>query len=117
MNDTILGTVKKICDVAEDDTSFDQDLIIHINTVLMVIMQEWHGMDTAFRVEDGSETWDDLLGDEVNFEGVKDLVGLKVKQVFDPPTNSTVSQAIKEQIDMLEWRLYIWKDMNRLKEE
>ena len=114
MNDNILNSVKKICNVAEDDSSFDQDLILYINSALMTIMQEWHGMDTAFRVEDGSETWDDLLGEDTNFEGVKELVGLKTRLMFDPPSNSSVMQALKDEIQNLEWRLYIWKDMDRL---
>lgn len=117
MNDNILDSVKKMCNVAEDDPSFDQDLILYINSALMTIMQEWHGMDHAFRVEDGSETWDDMLGVvDTDFEGVKELVGLKVRMVFDPPSNSSVMQALKEEIQNLEWRLYIWKDMDRLKE-
>ncbi len=118
MNDNILDSVKKMCNVAEDDPSFDQDLIIYINSALMTIMQEWHGMDHAFRVEDGSETWDDLLGAaDSDFEGVKELVGLKVRLVFDPPSNSSVMQALKDEIQNLEWRLYIWKDMDRLRED
>ena len=115
MNDNILNSVKKMCNVAEDDSSFDQDLIIYINSALMTIMQEWHGMDHAFRVEDGSETWDDLLGaGETDYEGVKELVGLKVRLVFDPPSNSSVMQALKDEIQNLEWRMYIWKDNERL---
>ena len=114
MNDNILDSVKKMCNVAEDDSSFDQDLIIYINSALMTIMQEWHGMDNSFVVEDGTEEWSDFLGDNTDFEGVKQLVGLKVKLMFDPPSNSSVMQAINDQIKDLEWRLYIWKDMDRL---
>lgn len=114
MNDTILSSVKKICNVAEDDTSFDQDLIIYINSALMTIMQEWYGMDHAFRVQDGTETWGDLLGSETDYEGVKELVGLKTRLMFDPPSNSSVMQALKDEIQNLEWRLYIWKDNERL---
>ena len=112
MTDSILDSVKKMCNVAEDDPSFDQDLILYINSAFMTIMQEWHGMDHAFRVVDGSETWDDLLADDTDFEGVKELVGLKVRMVFDPPSNSSVMQALKDEIQNLEWRLYIWKDMD-----
>lgn len=114
MNDNILSSVKKLCNVSEDDKSFDQDLIIHINTVLMTVMQEWHGMDSSFRIEDGTETWDDLLGEDVNYEGLKDFVGLKVRLLFDPPSNSALLQSINEQIKDLEWRLYFWKDLERI---
>lgn len=114
MNENILGSVKKMCNIAEDDKSFDSDLILYINSALMTIMQEWHGMDHALRLEDGTETWDDLLGDDIDFEGVKELVGLKVRMVFDPPTSSSVMDALKAEIENLEWRLYIWKDMDRI---
>ena len=110
MNDTILGSVKKMCNVAEDDSSFDQDLIIYINSALMTIMQEWHGMDHAFRVEDGTETWDDLLGYDTDFEGVQELVGLKVRLVFDPPTSGGAMEALKSVIDESEWRLNVQVD-------
>lgn len=116
MTDNILASIKKINNVIEDDDSFDQELIMYINSALMVIMQEWHGMDHAFRVEDGTETWSDLLGEDTDYEGVKELVGLKVKLMFDPPSNSTVLQAINDQIKDLEWRLYLWKDNNRIDE-
>lgn len=114
MNDNILTSVKKLNNILEDDNSFDQELIMYINSALMTIMQEWHGMDHAFRIEDGTETWDDLLGEDADYEGVKELVGLKVKMMFDPPSNSSVLQAVNDQIKDLEWRLYIWKDNNRI---
>ena len=116
MNDNILASVKKLCNVLEDDNSFDQELILLINSALMVIMQEWHGMDHAFKLEDGTETWDDLLGEDTDYEGVKELIGLKVKLMFDPPSNSAVIQAMNDQIKDLEWRLYLWKDNDRIDE-
>ena len=117
MNENILASVKKICNIADPDTSFDSELIIFINTVLMELMQEWHGMNSAFRLEDGTETWDELLGEDTDYEGVKELVGLKVRLMFDTPTSGSVMQAIQDQIKNLEWRLYFWKDLERIDEE
>ena len=114
MNENILASIKKMNNVLEDDKSFDQDLILYINSALMVVMQEWHGMDHAFRLEDGTETWDELLGEDVDYEGVKELIGLKVRLMFDPPTSSTAMQAITDQIKDLEWRMFIWKDNERI---
>lgn len=113
-NDNILTSVKKMNNVLEDDHSFDQDLIMYINSALMVIMQEWHGMDHALKLEDGTETWDDLLGEDTDYEGVKELVGLKVRLMFDPPSSSTAVEAIKAQIQDLEWRMFVWKDNERI---
>ena len=117
MNENILASVKKICNIADPDTSFDSELIMYTNSVLMTLMQEWHGMDHAFRLEDGTETWDELLGEDTDYEAVKELVGLKVRLIFDTPTSGSVMQAIQDQIKMLEWRLYFWKDLERINEE
>ena len=117
MNNNILSSVKNVCNIADPDTSFDNELILYTNTVLMELMQEWHGLDHAFRLEDGTETWDQLLGEDTDYEGVKELVGLKVRLMFDTPTSGSVLQAIQDQIKNLEWRLYFWKDLKRIDEE
>lgn len=114
MNENILASIKKMNNVLEDDNSFDQDLILYINSALMVVMQEWHGMDHAFKLEDGTETWDDLLGEDTDYEGVKELIGLKVRLMFDPPASSVAVEAIKAQIQDLEWRMFLWKDNERI---
>lgn len=116
MDNNILTSIKKINNIADSDTSFDQELILYINSALMVIMQEWHGMNHSFKLLDGTETWQDLLGEDTDYEGIKEFIGLKVKLMFDPPSNSAVLQAINERIKDLEWRLYFWKDNERIDE-
>lgn len=118
MNDSILTSIKKFLGVVESDISFDAELIMLINSVLMVIMQEWHGVDHAFRIEDKYATWDEFLGeDEVDYEALKIYVGLRVKLIWDPPTNSAVIEAMKKEMEDLEWRMYVWKDNLRIDEE
>ena len=117
MKESILDTVKEAVGIVDpSDTSFDNDLIMSINTVLMTIMQEWYGMDHAFHIEDATARWSDFLGsdDKVDYEAVKNLVCLKVRMLFDPPTSSVLIDAINEQIKDLEWRLYFWKDLERI---
>lgn len=114
MNDNILESVKRINNISKDDKSFDSELMMYTNSALMTVMQEWYGMDKAVYLEDGSETWDEVVGEDTDYEAVKQFVGLKVRLAFDPPTNSTLLQSINDQIKDLEWRLYIWKDMQRL---
>lgn len=116
MDNNILTSIKKINNIADSDISFDQELILYINSALMVIMQEWHGMNHSFKLLDGTETWQDLLGEDTDYEGIKEFIGLKVKLMFDPPSNSAVLQAINERIKDLEWRLYFWKDNERIDE-
>lgn len=115
MTDSILTSIKKLLGIVESDTSFDAELIMLINSALMVIMQEWYGVDHAFRIEGKSETWEDFLGEtETDYEGLKQYIFLRVKMVFDPPTNSSVIEAMKKEMEDLEWRMYIWKDNLRL---
>ena len=114
MNESILESVKRICNVAPEDKSFDAELVMYTNSALMTVFQEWHGQDQAIRIEDGNERWDDLLDEDTDFEAVKQLVGMKVRLTFDPPSNSSVLQAYKEEIANLEWRLYAWKDLQRV---
>ena len=56
-------------------------------------------MDHSFKVVDGTESWDDLLKGDGDYEAVKEDIGLRVKLMFDPPSNSAVLQAIKDQIN------------------
>ena len=118
MTDSILTSIKKLLGIVESDTSFDSELIMLINSALMVIMQEWYGMDHAFRIEDKTATWDDLLGEEeVDYEGIKQYIFLRVKMIFDPPNNSSVIEAMRKEMEDLEWRMYVWKDNIRIDDE
>ena len=117
MTDSILTSIKKLLGIVESDTSFDSELIMLINSALMVIMQEWYGMDHAFRIEDKTATWDDILGEDVDYEGIKQYIFLRVKLIFDPPNNSSVIEAMRKEMEDLEWRMYVWKDNVRIDDE
>lgn len=113
MNDSILITVKKLIGLAEDDASFDEDLLVHINSVLLVLTQLGIGVSTGFDLQDDSASWEDLLGPDCDpevFRSVKSYITLKVRKIFDPPQNGTVMQAIDSAINELEWRLNVQVD-------
>ena len=113
MNDSILTSIKKLLGITEEYDTFDQDIIIHINTVFMNINQLGIGPSEGFRIENKSETWDDFIDVDAEPEklvllsAVKDYIYLKVRLIFDPPLNSAIIEAIKQQINELEWRLNI----------
>ena len=104
--DSILTSVKKIIGIAEEDESFDVDLIIHINSVLMTLNQIGIGPEEGFYIRDKSAVWGDFITENTNMEAVKSYVGLRVRMIFDPPANGSVAEAIKATIAELEWRLY-----------
>jgi len=110
MNESILTSIKKILGIEEDYEQFDQDIIMHINTVFMILNQLGVGPDSCFTVNDKEATWSDFTSDATNVEAIKTYMGLKVRLIFDPPTSSSVIDATNRIISELEWRLNVQVD-------
>ena len=106
MSESILTSVKKLLGIAEDYTFFDADLLMDINTVLMILHQMGVGPEEPMYISDASTVWADLFGEKTDIQAVKTYIALKVKLMFDPPQNSGHTNAINETIRELEWRLY-----------
>lgn len=97
--ESILTSIKKLLGPDEDDTSFDVDITIHINTALFRLNQLGVGPSSGYVVVDKSQTWSDFVGSpRKDLEAIKTYVYLKVKLVFDPPQSATLIDAIKSQI-------------------
>lgn len=107
--DSILTSIKKLLGIAEEYEQFDADIIMHINTVFMILNQMGVGPKEAFSISDSSSTWDEFTNDS-DFEAVKSYVYMKVRLMFDPPLSSAVTEAINRNINELEWRLYVSAD-------
>ena len=108
--DSILTSIKKMLGITEEYEHFDQDIIIHINTVFMVLNQLGVGPSEGFSIHDKNAIWSDFISDMNKIEAVKSYMYLKVKLLFDPPLSSSVVESIKNQINELEWRLNIAVD-------
>ena len=110
--ESILTSIKKLLGVEEDYTHFDADLIMHINSVFMILTQLGVGPSQGFVIEDETATWNDFLpGDDlVRLSAVKSFVYMKVRLLFDTPSSSTVVESTNKLISELEWRLYISAD-------
>lgn len=105
-SESILTSIKKLIGMTEDYDAFDTDIIIHINSVFMILNQLGVGPSKPFRIIDKNDLWAEFLSeDDKNFDAVKTYVYLKTKIVFDPPSSSIIMQAMKEAINELEWRL------------
>jgi len=102
---SILTSIKKLLGLEEDYVQYDNDIIIYINSVLMILNQLGVGPTTGFSITDKTKTWTDYLGTEINIESVKPYIYLKVRLIFDPPSSNSVIEAIERQITELEWRL------------
>lgn len=108
--DSILTSIKKLLGITEEYENFDQDIIMHINSAFMILNQLGVGPKSGFSISDKSSTWNEFIPESSNLEAVKTYVHLKVKLMFDPPLSSTVIEAIKSQINELEWRLNVSVD-------
>ena len=108
--ESILTSIKKLLGIAEDYEHFDSDIIIHINSVFSILTQIGVGSDIGFSISDKTATWSDFISDSTNLEMVKTYVYLKVKLLFDPPLNSSVTNSIEKTISELEWRLNVAVD-------
>ena len=105
MEENILDSIKKLLGIPEDYTAFDQDIMIHINSVFMILSELGVGPSNGYSLKDGTEKWGDFISDDENLEGIKTYVYMKVKTIFDPPLNSAVLASMKELISEFEWRI------------
>ena len=107
MAQSILDSVKPLLGIQASDTSFDTNLIVHINSVFMVLNQLGVGPDTVFSIEDNTATWDQFLtdGDESYLALTKSYMMLKVQMMFDPPTSGVVAGSTERIITEMESRL------------
>lgn len=112
MDESILTSIKKLLGISEEYTQFDNDIIMHINTVFMNLTQLGVGPSAGFYIEDDSTSWSDFVDIENNapLQAIKTYIYLKVKLLFDPPLSSSVIEAMNRQIAELEWRLNVAVD-------
>lgn len=105
--ESILTSIKKLLGIAEDYEHFDADIIMHINSVFMILNQLGVGPPEGFRIEDKLVTWNDFISADTNLDLVKSYMHLKVRLLFDPPLSSTVMESINRMIAEFEFRLNV----------
>lgn len=115
-NEKILTSIKKLLGIYEENTDFDTDILIHINSVITILNQLGVGPTEGFTVDENTE-WSDYISDNSKLNSVKSYIYLKVKMVFDPPMSSAIRDANVQMIDELEWRLNLYHESNESNEE
>lgn len=107
---SILISIKKLIGLDKDYHAFDADLIIHINSVFMVLHQLGVGPKECFSITGDGETWETFLEGNKNAAAIKSYVYLKVKLLFDPPTTGVLHEAMEREIQEFEWRVNMQDD-------
>lgn len=105
--ESILTSIKKLLGIGEDYEHFDPDIIMHINSVFMDLTQMGVGPSYGFAIEDDISEWTDFIPDTRQLQAVKSYIYLRVKLLFDPPTSSSVMEAMNRDIQRYEWRLNV----------
>lgn len=107
MDESILDNIKSMLGLPDSYDAFDKDILPNINSAIFKLNQAGIGKE-GFLVTDSTQSWSDFLGI------YSDLLGgsitftyLQVKMMFDPPTNSFVLDAMKNQSEELLYRLMI----------
>lgn len=110
MSESILNSIKKVLQIAEEYTAFDTDIILHINSVFSTLNDLGIGPAEGFAIEGPLETWDAYLGGDLRMNSVKTYMYLRVRLLFDPPTTSYLITSAKEQLKEIEWRLNVRRE-------
>ena len=102
--DSILDSIKKNLGIPLEETHFDGELTIHINSNISVLKQLGVG-NPSFVVYDNTDLWSEFV-DIIDIIPMATMfVYLKTKLIFDPPLSGTVIDAFKSQISETEWRI------------
>lgn len=64
-NEKILTSIKKLLGIYEENTDFDTDILIHINSVITILNQLGVGPTEGFTVDENTE-WSDYISDNSN---------------------------------------------------
>ena len=77
LDQSILGTIKQMLGLTNELTAFDEELIVHINSVFTILNQLDVGSDDGFMITGYDETWSDLTDQVTIATMVKEFIYLK----------------------------------------
>lgn len=106
---SILSLVKEHVGLTEDCVDFDKILIAHTNTTFLKTRLLGVGPRNGYAISSELDTWDDAFPNlkDDDLEAVKSFIGIRVRLLFDPPTQQALLTALKEEAARLEWELNV----------
>lgn len=106
---SILDDTKHMLGLLPEDTSFDNDIINHINGVFGTLTQLGVGPAIGFQISSSANQWEEFYTDP-RLNAVKSYMFLCVKLLQDPPTTGFTTDAMNRQKQELEYRLNVVAD-------
>lgn len=112
MEQSILKSTKKVLGIDPADTSFDQDILTHINSAFSHLWQLGIGPADGFAIEDETPEWSAFAPGAPLYilSAVKTNVHLRVRSVFDPPQMQHIMTAMQAQLLESDTRLSIMRE-------
>lgn len=101
----ILSTIKDLLGIPQEIDTFDNSLLITINSSFGTLNQLGVGPSSGFVVKDSETLWSDFSVDPMINQLAKPFVYLNTRLQFDPPANSFLVTSINDQIKELTFRL------------
>lgn len=108
--DSILDSIKKLLGPSAEDTSFDDDITMHINSAFSLLSELGAGPVDGFMITSNVDKWTDFLGPGKKLEMVKIYVYEKVRLIFDPPQSAAAIDSLTRDIAQYEWRINVAVD-------
>lgn len=104
--ESILTSIKRMLGIPEEYDAFDTEIVMHINSVFLVLKQMGVGPNEGFYIEDSTTTWNEYIENPIDCNAVKTYMYAKVRLIFDPPQNSAHIECLKQTVSEFEWRLH-----------
>lgn len=106
MEESVLVSIKGMLGIGEDCDSFDNELIVFINSAFSTLYQVGFNPALDYRIESEDDKWSDIVNDDPDLmDLIKPYVYMRVRMLFDPPTSSFVLNSLESQMKEYEWRI------------
>jgi len=103
---SILDTIKPLLGISPEDVSFDLELVLHINSVFMILHQLGVGSE-VFEITGNTQTWEDFLpaNGTKALSLIRSYIFLKVRLLFDPSSSGVVMASNERLLTEMETRI------------
>lgn len=103
---SILMTIKQMLNVAPEETAFDTQIAVFINSEFMTLGQLGIGPG-YFPVRDANVKWTDFSKDPELIDTLKEYIYIRVRMMFDSPASSVMAESYNSKIAELQFRLNV----------
>ncbi len=109
MDDSILNSIKSNLGIKDPSYEvFDSEIMMYINSTFSKLYQIGVNSAKGSRITSSEETWNDIFSENDDLiQLIKEYTFIRVRILFDPPSNSTVLNSLEKNLAEVEWRIYI----------